>query len=138
LPPLGVARQWGLSVGTFDGDMANFPGRYRRGEAIDLGVKNLSTWAHELVHAADDRNGNLNALGQHWRSETVAELGASVLLEILGRGQDADLGGCWQYLQHYARQERIEVIEACMRVLERTCRAVGLILDTAEGMRRGG
>ena len=75
-------------------------------------------------------------MGQHWRSETVAELGGSVLLEILGFKQEADLGGCWQYIQSYAQKEKIGVVEACMRVLDRTCAAVGLILDTAEAIRR--
>jgi hypothetical protein len=73
-------------------------------------------------------------MGQHWRSETVAELGGAVLLEILGLGQDADLGGCFGYIQSYAQKEGIGVTEGCMKVLERTCAAVGLILDTAEQM----
>jgi hypothetical protein len=136
LPLLDVAKQWGLSVGTFDGEGTGFLGRYLKSERIDLGVKNLSTWTHELIHAADDRNGCLKEKGQHWRSETVAELGAAVLLEILGLSQDADLGGCWEYIQHYAQQEKIGVMEACMRVLDRTCAAVGLILDTAEQMKQ--
>ncbi len=134
LPLLDVAKQWGLSVALFDGNEVRFLGLYRRGEGISIGVKNLSTWCHELVHAADDRNSSLKEMGQHWRSETVAELGGAVLLEVLGMGHDADVGGCWEYVQHYAEQERIGVTEACMRVLYRTCAAVGLILDTAEAI----
>ena len=107
-------------------------GLYFRAAAIELGVKNLSTWAHELVHAADDRNGSLKEKGQHWRSETVAELGGAVLLEILGFSHEADLGGCFGYIQSYATKEKIGAAEACLRVLERTCQAVTLILDTAE------
>jgi hypothetical protein len=122
----------GLAVETFDGVGVGMLGCYRYGEAIQLGVKNLSTWCHELVHAADDRNGKLTEKGQHWRSETVAELGGAVLLEILGFKQEADLGGCWEYIQSYAGKEDVGVAEACMRVLDRTCAAVGLILDTAE------
>src|SRR5262249_34425951 len=97
-------------------------------------VKNWSTWCHELVHAADDRAGSLKEKGQHWRSETVAELGGAVLLEILGFKREADLGGCFEYIQSYAQKEHIGVAEACMKVLDRTCAAVGLILDTAERM----
>jgi hypothetical protein len=88
-----------------------------------------------LVHAADDRNGKLTEKGQHWRSETVAELGGAVLLEILGFKHEADLGGCWGYIQSYAQKGQIGVAAACLRVLERTCAAVGLILDTAEQMK---
>jgi hypothetical protein len=75
--------------------------------------------------------------GQHWRSETVAELGGAVLLELLGFKQEADLGGCLQYIQSYAQAAQIGVTEACMRVLDRTCAAVALILDTAEQMQAG-
>jgi hypothetical protein len=125
-----------FAVGTFDGEGVGFLGRYLHGKAIDLGVKNLSTWAHELVHAADDRNGSLKEKGQHWRSEMVAELGGAVLLEILGFKQEADLGGCWEYIKEYAEGEKIAVAEGCMRVLDRTCAAVGLILDTAEQIKQ--
>ena len=135
LPLLDVAKKWGLSVDVFDGEKTGYLGMYRHGQSINLGVKNLSTWTHELIHAADDRNGNLKEKGQHWRSETVAELGSAVLLEILGFHHDADLGGCWQYVQSYAENEKIGVVEACMNVLNRTCAAVVLILDTAEEMK---
>jgi hypothetical protein len=134
LPLLEVANQWNLSVDVFDGQEGGYLGLYRRGKGINLGVKNLSTWTHELVHAADDRNGNLKEEGQHWCSETVAELGGAVLLEILGFGQEADLGGAWSYIQGYASATKITATEACMKVLDRTCKAVALILDTAEGM----
>src|SRR5207249_2400384 len=90
LPLIDVARRWGLSVDTFNGERAAHLGFYLRGKEIALGVRNVSTWAHELVHAADDRNGTLREFGQHWRSETVAELGGAVLLELLGMGQEAD------------------------------------------------
>jgi hypothetical protein len=138
LPLLDVAKRWGLAVGTFDGKDGGCLGRYLSGEAIQLAVKNLATWAHELVHAADDRNESLKELGQHWRSETVAELGGAVLLELLGFQREADLGGCFGYVKSYAQQERIGVTEACVRVLDRTCRAVALILDTAEQMKPDG
>jgi hypothetical protein len=132
LPLVEVARDWGLSVGVFDGEATAARGLYRRGRAIAIGVRNLSTWAHELVHAADDRGGNLKERGQHWRSETVAQLGAAVLLRLLGYEEEADLGHSWRYIAGYAREEGIDVVGACCQVLERTCQAVKLILDTAE------
>jgi hypothetical protein len=90
-------------------------------------VKNLSTWAHELIHAADHRNGKLTELGQHWRSETVAELGGAVLLRVLGHDHDADFGRCWQYIENYASRQKMDVLKACNVVLERTCEAVALV-----------
>jgi hypothetical protein len=136
LPLLAVAKAWGLSVDVFNGESAGFLGVYRRRCGIALGVKNLSTWMHELVHAADDRNGSMKELGQHWRSETVAELGGSVVLELLGFKHEADPGGCWEYIQGYAEKEKITAVDACMKTLERTCKAVALILDTAEAIRQ--
>ncbi len=134
LPLREIAQSWGLKIEAFDGSGADCLGKFRRGEAIALGVKNLSTWAHELVHAADHRNGKFAELGQHWRSETVAELGGAVLLCTLGLKHDADLGGCWDYVQSYASRSGIDPLRACNLVLDRTCEAVSLILDTAEAI----
>ena len=66
---------------------------------------------HDATHdlrnqpAADDRLGSLKEWGQHWRSETVAELGGAVLLRLLGFDHEADLGGSWCYVQRYALEE---------------------------------
>jgi len=73
---------------------------------------NLLTWAHEMVHATDHRNGKLTELGRHWRKETVAELGGAVLLQIIGYPHEADLGGCWKYIQSYAEKAGLEVSDA--------------------------
>ena len=137
LPLREVAESWGLSVDAYNGREGAALGKYRHGTGIALGVKNASTWAHELVHAADDRLGHLTERGQHWRSETVAELGGAILLEILGHDVESDRGGCWQYVESYARDSGIEPVTACLRVLKRCCAAVALILDTAETVREG-
>ena len=136
LPLLAVAKAWGLSVDVFNGETAGFLGIYRRRFGIALGVKNLSTFLHELTHASDDRNGSLKEKGQHWRSETVAELGGAVISELLGFTHESDLGGCFGYIKGYAEKEQITVVDACMKTLERTCKAVALILDTAEAIRQ--
>jgi hypothetical protein len=131
LPLIEVTRRWGISVEAFNGGKGPL-GKFQRGGKIGLGVKHLATWAHELVHAADHRNGKLTEFVQHWKSETVAELGGAVLLRLLGHEQEADLGGCWKYIQAYAAKTGIDVVDACGRVLDRTCEAVALILDEAE------
>jgi len=139
LPLIEVARSWGLSVEVFDAEHSPHLGLYRRGgtKGIAVGVQNLSTWAHELMHAADDRLGNLTERGQHWRSETVAQLGAAVLLRLIGHEVEADLGGTLAYVRAYAAAAGLEVVEACGRVLDRTCSAVSLILATGEQLRVG-
>jgi hypothetical protein len=131
LPLIEVAQAWGLKVDAFNGREHGPLGSYRPSREISLGVKNLSTWAHELVHAADHCFGNLNERGQHWRSETVAELGGAIVLEALGLETDSDRGGCWQYIKHYADKAGVTPIEASTKVLKRTCDAVNLILTEA-------
>lgn len=135
LPLVEVARAWGLNVEAFNGREGKALGHYCKDQAIGLGVKNLSTWAHELMHAADHRLGNLTEKGQHWRSETVAELGGAILLECLGLHVESDRGGCWDYVSHYAKDAGLQPIQACMNVLKRTCDAVELILTEASRIR---
>ena len=135
LPLRDVAESWGIAVDTFNGEGAKYRGFYKHGsssKAIALGVRNLVVWAHELCHAADDRLGQLTERGQHWRSETVAQLGASTLMVCLGSDVEADLGKTWEYVSAYARDAEIEPLAACMQVLKRACDAVALILDSAE------
>ncbi len=135
LPLLTVAQTWGIRVTTYNGREGSAHGYFRtvgeEAEAIALGVANLSTWAHELVHAADHRLGNLKETGQHWRSETVAELGGCILLHMLGRPTEADSGGAWEYVKRYAQNADIDPLNACVEVLNRTCQAVSLIMQTA-------
>jgi len=132
LPLVDVARAWGLNVDAYEGRVGAPKGKYARKRAIAVGVKNLATWAHELIHAADDRLGNLKERGQHWRSETVAELGGAILLEVLNIEHESDRGGCFEYVKEYARDAGLEPVQACMNVLKRTCDAVNLLLSEAE------
>jgi len=128
LPLIEVARSWGLNVDAFNGLEGKPRGEYARKKAIAVGVTNLATWAHELIHAADDRLGNLTERGQHWRSETVAQLGGAILLEALGHDYESDRGGCFEYVESYAMEAGLEPVQACMSVLKRTCDAVNLLL----------
>ncbi len=134
LPLTEVAEAWGVNVGTFSHQGENPLGYYRYAsngnQAVMLGVENLSTWAHELVHAADHRVTNLK--GEKWHKEIVAELGGAILLECLGMSHDADLGGAFEYIERYARDAKVDTVRACIQVLDRVCNCVKLILDTAE------
>jgi hypothetical protein len=131
LPLVEVARQWGISVATYNGDASGAAGKYSPAGFIALGVRNLATWCHELVHAADDRKTGGLKPGQQIDQEIVAEFGGALLLTILGQTVEADLGGCWDYIRQYAESAKVEPVAACMKFLNRTCDAVALILDTA-------
>ena len=133
LPLRDVAEEWGLSIDAYNGKSAGYVGYYRHGQAIALGVENLSTWAHELLHAADDQNGTITRLpGQQPNNEVVAELGGAILLEILGYHIESDRGGCWEYVQRYASKTKRDTLAVCQSLLKRTCECVALVLDTAE------
>ena len=140
LPLASVAEAWGISVGTFSHQHGNPLGYYQYGssghQAVMLGVENLATWSHELVHAADHRLTSLK--GAKWHKEIVAELGGAVLLECLGMSHDADLGGAFGYIQRYAEEAEKDVVRACIEVLDRVCNCVKLILDTAEQHQQDG
>lgn len=134
LPLVEVARNWGINVDTFSHQQGNPLGYYSYAasgnKAIMLGVQNLSTWCHELIHSADHKATNLS--GRKFSREIVAELGGAILLECLGMKHDADLGGAYQYIQSYALHEKKDVVRACIEVLDRCCNCVKLILDTAQ------
>ena len=133
LPLRKVAEKWGITVDAYNGREGAALGKYRHGQSIALGVENLSTWAHELCHAADDRAGTITkAPGQQLDNEVVAELGATVLLELLGHETESDRGGAWRYIKHYAEEHNREPVSVCMSLLTRCCNAVALVLDTAE------
>lgn len=135
LPLRDVAEAWGIEIQSYDGAEGGRLGFYScAGDRIGLGVQNLATWAHELVHGADDRNiGGLKP-GQRVDQEIVAELGASILLTLLGKPVDADLGGCWHYVEHYAAKTGKATVDVCLELLNRTCKAVDLILTNAEAI----
>ncbi len=137
LPWVEVARQWGLSVDAYNGEGAGYLGFYSpANQAIAVGVTNLSTWAHEPIHAADDR---LNGLETKQRpdQEIVAELGGAVLLKCLGHDHQADLGGCFAYCQAQAEKNKPTTLGACTKLLDRVCRCVDLILTEASNLESG-
>jgi hypothetical protein len=125
LPLLEVAKEWGLEVKAVPSN-PRWKGQYVRDRAIRLAVENAAVWAHELCHAAEDRLIGLKG-GQHWRQEIVAELGGAVLLTMLGQHVEADLGGCREYVMHYAAKAKMPLIEAVSKMIERTCAAVDLV-----------
>lgn len=125
LPWLDLSKAWGIEV--HPAASSWFLGSYDpTTHAIQLCVENVAVWAHELVHAAEDRLGHLKVHGQDPEQEIVAELGAQVLLTCAGLSAHVDLGGCWEYLKHYSagRDAKMEAYRLTGRILD----AVSLIL----------
>jgi hypothetical protein len=128
-----VAETWGIHVTTYRGRENGSYGWAIPGRSIGLGVANLSTWAHELVHQAEHRLGTLTVgNGQDRENEIVAELGGAVLLTLLGQQAAAGWGGAYRYICSYARARDGEGLhKEVMRLTNRMAGAVRLILDEA-------
>jgi len=136
LPLLNVAKAWGVDVGVYNGQNGQALGYYAPVQnAIKLGTKNLSTWAHELAHKADDKLGTLGNMAKsndRISSEIVAEFAGAVLLSMIGQDEAADVGGCYEYVKCWAGSNEKKVEDACRQVITRVCKVVELILETSE------
>ena len=132
LPLIDVARNWNITVSGYSGASAPYLGFFsRQQQQIGLGVSNLSPWLHELMHAADQKLGTLTEKRQHWRPETVAEFGGCVLAHLIGEPDQADEGGCFDYITHYADEADLAPITACTQVIERVVACIDLILTAS-------
>lgn len=132
LPLYEVAQHWGIKVTSYNGEGANYYGYYT-GKTIALGVKNVSTWIHELIHAADDKNKTLTkGRGQKQDNEIVAQIGSATLLKMLGYQVEYDPGYTWQYVQSYAKADKSATINICLKLIDRICQCITLILYTQE------
>ena len=133
LPFLKVAKSWGLDVSAYNGAEGQALGCYSMGNSINMGVENLSTWAHELAHASDDRLGNLKpSRKDRSMDEVVAEFAGAVLLKMIGKDEEADLGGAFDYIQSWASRDNMKIEDACRKVLGRVCNIVELIVNAQE------
>ncbi len=134
LPFFDVARAWGLSVSTYEGNLGRNKGTYSPShQAIELGVRNLSTWAHELIHAADDRLQTLELEAELDR-EVVAEFGATVLLECIGESAESDRGGAWNYISRYCQRHGADPLTTCEAFLQRIVACVTYVIEAAEAL----
>lgn len=132
LPLIEVARAWDIEVVTYSGSGSGTLGYFTHSGQIGLGVRNPSTWAHEMIHAADLRQATINrGRGQQLDNEIVAEFGGAVLLECLGLSTESDRGGAFEYIQSYCRQHERSLMSAVTELVDRTCNCVALILQTA-------
>lgn len=136
LPFLEVAKKWNIDIAIAE-SKGNYAGMYQRAgkdiKRIVLSVENLSTWAHEMIHASDDQLGNLND-GSEIEREYVAELGGCVILKLLGYEKEADIGGCYKYLKSYADNNNVDVGSTAIKYLDRVCKCVDLILSEMQNI----
>jgi hypothetical protein len=122
LPPLPLmerAKEWGLTVRAVPGNYQYHGYFYQDKQEIGLASKDEAVFFHELAHAAHMRIvGDLKTVPP-WEKEVVAELAAAALCKILGKDSN-HLGTSYQYVRHYAEQEGLSPLKACLRVIGET------------------
>jgi len=122
LPPLPLmerAKQWGLSVKAVPGNY-HYHGYFSQEKReIGLASKDEAVFFHELAHCAHHRLvGDLRTVPP-WEKEVVAELAAAALCRIVGK-ESQYLGSSFQYIRHFAEQEGLSPVKACLKVLHQT------------------
>ena len=126
LPPLAdVAARWGIDT-RYDATRHGEYGSFSKSDAeIRLCTDDVSTFFHELAHAAHSRLEEIKP-GQDPQQEAIAQLVACVL----GRSYGYDVDGyTYNYIAHYAGSaEPAEVGRMCYRVLGKVEKILGLIL----------
>ena len=133
LPLREVIENWGLELDSYNGKNSGALGYYVHDKRIMLGVENMSTFFHELVHASDDRLNNLKkGHGQDPSNEIVAEMGGAILAKILGFDLESDIGGCYKYCLTYSENDKNKLIKNIFKLLDRICNAVNNILEESD------
>jgi len=122
LPPLPLmerAREWGLSVKAVPGNY-EYHGYFSQDKMeIGLASKDETIFFHELSHAAHMRIvGDLRSIPP-WEKEVVAELAAAALCKIVGK-ESKHMGSSYQYVKHYAEQEGLSPVKACLKAINQT------------------
>jgi antirestriction protein ArdC len=98
-------------------------------KTINLCTSEVQVFLHELCHAAHNELAKLKN-DQDPKQEIIAELGSEVLKRILGSDTDTS-GNSYKYIERYAKEEKLSVLEACLDVLKETAAVVALILEKA-------
>jgi hypothetical protein len=133
LPLKEVAEQWGLRVELAQSQHGEQGSFSAANQTIKVATLDANVFLHELLHAADKKLGSLVERGQHWKSETVAEFGSAILAQCIGL-ESKNLGGAYSYIESYAKAAEKTPQSACMECLDRICKAVDLIIQTAQEM----
>jgi len=122
LPPLPLmerAREWGLSVKAVPGNYQYYGYFSQDKHEIGLASKDESVFFHELSHYAHQRLTPDFKNAPSWEKEVVAELAAAALCKIVGKDSE-HLGTGFHYIRHYAEQEGLSPVKACLKVLHQT------------------
>ena len=119
LPLMERAEEWGLSIKAIPGNYHYYGYFSQDKKEIGLASKDETIFFHELAHYAHTRLvGDLRTV-RPWEKEVVAELAAAALCKIVGK-DSKHLGSNHQYIKHYAEQEGLSPVKACLKVINQT------------------
>ena len=128
LPLMERAKEWGLSVKAGPGNYKYHGYFSQEKREIGLASKDECVFFHELSHAAHMQIvGDLRTVPP-WEKEVVAELAAAGLCRIVGK-ESNQLGSSFQYISHYAEQEGLSPVRACLKVIHQTEAVLTAILQ---------
>jgi hypothetical protein len=139
LPLMKRAREWGLKVKPISGfDLRCWGAFSPSGKAIRLATKAECVFFHELAHAAHRRiEGHLKSR-QDPLQEIIAEFAGQCLCRLVGKSGDRYLGNSFRYIEGYASDLGISPYTACVKVLNKVEKILGLILNGNRGRSRSG
>jgi antirestriction protein ArdC len=139
LPPLPLmerAKEWGLSVKAVPVNYQYHGYFSQEKHEIGLACKDEAVFFHELAHCAHHRLvGDLRTVPP-WEKEVVAELAASALCRIVGK-ESSYLGNSFQYIRHYAEQEGLSPVKACLKVINQADAVLTAILQQPQSSSNG-
>jgi hypothetical protein len=119
LPPIEVAKEWGISVKAIPGSYRYFGYFSQDRREIPLATEEESVFFHELANAAHQRILGGPKRGQDWKQEIVAELAATTLYKMIGR-TSKHLGSSYQYIERHAKDANLTPWQGCMKVMSDT------------------
>jgi len=131
LPLMDRARDWNISVKAIPGNYS-FYGYYAPvRQEIAVATNQECVFFHELAHCAHHIVKGKLKTGQDPLQEIVAELSAQTLARVVGRTAEDTIGNSFRYIENYARQLKIDVHTACMKVMSDTEKVLNLILKNS-------
>ena len=129
IPPLmDVAEKFGLKV-----QYEQLYGKYGQAsyddKTIKLATEDWDVFFHELAHQVHRTFAPKNTHGEDPEAEAIAQLVSGTLARLYGRPADE---WTWNYIAHYSENKTPEAVgRLCLKVLQRTEKALKLILETA-------
>lgn len=128
LPLIDRAQAWGISVKAVPGNYSYY-GYYAPGQKeIAIATTQECVFFHELAHCAHHIiKGDLKT-GQDPLQEIVAELSAQALARMVGKSSEDTTGNSYRYISRYADKLKLDVHEACLKVIADTEKVLELII----------